>query len=154
MVGVVAGKSGKDIDDNDILKKVYPVGSIYMSLTDTDPSLLFGGAWEQIEDVFLYAGKVGDANYAPGKTGGEKTHTLTINEIPSHSHIVTDNGHSHTIPCQGGGSSVGPATLDRGNSKYSTDSAKTGISIKNTGGGQPHNNMPPFLAVYMWKRVE
>lgn len=63
---------------------VYPVGSIYMSAVEVDPSLLFGGVWEQIKDRFLLA--VGDT-YEVGSTGGEATHKLTVDEMPSHTHI-------------------------------------------------------------------
>lgn len=147
MVGVVAGKSSENVNDVDILKKVYPVGAIYMSLTDTNPSLLFGGAWEQIEDVFLYAGKVGDTNYAPGKTGGEKTHQLTLNELPKYSKSVpwlqSSKESSDWGLAAGGGFLNRPIVAADG----STNTASFGNN-------QAHNNMPPFLAVYMWKRVE
>lgn len=151
MVGVVAGKSSENVNAIDILKKVYPVGAIYMSLTDTNPSLLFGGAWEQIEDVFLYAGKVGDANYAPGKTGGEKTHTLTVTEMPIHNHSqryddfpIVDNRDANT----------NTSKTERTPVFKINDTTSKGKGTANTGGGKAHNNMPPFLAVYMWKRVE
>lgn len=137
MVGVVAGKSSENVNYVDILKKVYPVGAIYMSLTDTNPSLLFGGAWEQIEDVFLYAGKVGDANYAPGKTGGEKTHKLSTTEIPTG--FVTN---------------VSAGSAKTWDIAKSSNSITSVTQTKNSSGGKAHNNMPPFLAVYMWKRVE
>ena len=70
--------------------KIYPVGSIYMSVNSTNPSTLFGGEWEQIEDRFLLAC---GTNHNNGETGGEATHTLTTNEMPSHNH--TQDGHRH-----------------------------------------------------------
>ena len=80
----------------------HPIGSLYWSKYDTDPSELFGGTWEQIKDTFVLA--AGDT-YEAGTTGGEATHTLTINEMPSHTHTFTgssattsSNGsHTHNI---------------------------------------------------------
>lgn len=81
-----------------ILKAVYPVGSIYMSMTDTNPNVLFGfGTWEQVKDRFLLS--AGDT-YKAGNTGGEATHSLTVDEMPSHKHTAktSENGsHTHTI---------------------------------------------------------
>lgn len=113
----------------------YPVGSIYMSVNSTSPATLFGGTWEQLEDTFLLAA---GTNYAAGSTGGEATHTLTVDEMPNHSHLgyvgTTDAGSSDA------------ARL--GYANYAYRQLMTAV-----GGGQPHNNMPPYLAVYMWKRT-
>ena len=65
---------------------IYPVGAIYMSVSSTSPASLFGGTWEQIQNRFLLA--AGDT-YAAGKTGGEATHTLTVEEMPAHNHSFT-----------------------------------------------------------------
>ena len=78
--------------------KIYPVGSIYMSINSTNPSTLFGGEWEQIEDTFLLAC---GTSYSNGATGGSATVTLTENQMPSHTHIQdshnhTQNSHNHT----------------------------------------------------------
>ena len=72
-----------------LLNLVYPVGSLYWSSNNTDPSTLFGGTWQQIKDMFVLA--AGDS-YTNGATGGEKTHTLTIDEMPSHDHSFTPSG--------------------------------------------------------------
>ena len=72
-----------------LLNLVYPVGSLYWSSNDTDPSTLFGGTWQQIKDMFVLA--AGDS-YSVNSTGGEKTHTLTIDEMPSHDHSFTPSG--------------------------------------------------------------
>jgi microcystin-dependent protein len=77
---------------------IYPVGSIYMSVNNIDPSVVFGGTWQQIKDKFLLAS--GDT-YENGATGGEATHTLTVSEIPSHNHgydkATTADGHALTV---------------------------------------------------------
>lgn len=63
----------------------YPIGSIYLSVNNTNPETIFGGKWEQIKDKFLLAC---GSTYSNGSTGGEATHKLTTNEIPAHSHRV------------------------------------------------------------------
>ena len=120
----------------DILNMVYPVGSIYMSANSTSPATLFGGTWQQIEDTFLLSA---GSTYTAGDTGGEATHTLTVNEMPSHSHTINYGGPATGTQgaTPGGSSNLGP------NSSF----------IQATGGGLAHNNMPPYLVVYMWKRT-
>ena len=77
---------------------IYPIGSIYMSVNNVNPSTVFGGTWEQIKDKFLLA--CGDT-YNNGATGGEATHTLTSNEMPSHNHSYDKatgaDGHALTV---------------------------------------------------------
>lgn len=166
----VTGLEGRlvalESDVSGIVDLIYPVGSIYMSVNNTNPSVLFGGTWEQLKDKFLLAS--GDT-YTAGNTGGEATHKLTTNEMPSHTH--TQNIHNHT-PSSAGRNWV-PKTQSTTRSRFlssssgnkytlATDSmddwewAETGSTTatnQNTGKGQPHNNMPPYLAVYMWKRT-
>lgn len=120
------------------LNSVYPVGSIYMSVNSTSPADLFGGTWEALEDRFLLGAS---SNYSAGSTGGEAEHTLTIDEMPP---------HYHEIPWNLAGSGR------RGTNNYTDSAGFNGNSQYNTdtrGGGEPHNNMPPYLAVYMWKRT-
>ena len=121
------------------LLDVYPVGSIYMSVSSTSPAALFGGTWEQLKDRFLLG--AGDT-YTAGDTGGEATHTLTVDEMPSHTHKSQGYWQSND--------SGGKTNIAR--NKVSTDPVDTN-ALLNTGGDQPHNNMPPYLVVYMWKRV-
>ena len=128
----------------EIMLTLYPVGSVYISANSTSPASLFGGTWESIGGRFLLGA---DATYAAGSTGGEKDHTLTVNEIPSHRHdgiFITGIGMvwkgSYNV-----GSTYGVDTGEQG----SDSSFYTGPA----GGGGAHNNMPPYLAVYMWKRV-
>lgn len=118
---------------------LYPVGSIYMSVNSTNPSNYFGGTWEQIKDRFLLA--CGDA-YANGTTGGEATHKLTVEEMPSHSHGYVRSRLFFSDP-QGQNAIA-----------YNNNIGQAiGAGTNNTGGSKPHNNMPPYLAVYIWKRV-
>ena len=194
----------EELGDSLNFDKIYPIGSIYMSMNGTNPSTLFGGTWEQIKNGFLlstgytipsprweylcaenehftlngdtqvrfgangkfvtgtfhagtYLASVDafgsdPANGVPkhveiyretiylGDAGGEDKHTLTVDEIPPHRHTQTVS-LSHTpntsyVVAEG---------------QYQTP--ETPILSSETGGGQAHNNMPPYLAVYMWKRT-
>lgn len=117
----------------------YPVGAIYISTANTSPATLFGGSWIQIKDTFLLCA---GSTYAAGTTGGEASHTLTVDEMPSHNHRLTT-----AYPNESGASNM-PSKNPNAYGGSSTNSA-----IQATGGSQPHNNMPPYLAVYVWKRT-
>ena len=145
-----------------VLENIYPVGSIYMSVLSTNPGTIFGGSWEQIQDKFLLAC---GTNYANGSTGGEATHVLTTSEMPSHTHSISSSGghihnayfKEHRIPTSyySGSSDYARkagASYDTSGQITISDGAHT-HSPANTGGGSAHNNMPPYLAVYIWKRI-
>lgn len=131
------------------LLDIYPIGSIYMSVHSASPASLFGGTWESIGGRFLLGA---DSTYTAGSTGGEATHTLTSSEMPSHYH------NSYLLGLSG--SVVAPAyyavlnqsayTYNYGNTTLNTLDVAT---TAKRGGSAAHNNMPPYLAVYMWKRV-
>lgn len=124
----------------DMVNTIYPIGSIYMSVNSINPQALFGGTWEQIKDTFLLS--AGDT-YTAGTTGGEAEHILTTAEMPSHNHKLYEKG---------GGSDRFLVTKTWVSSTMQAE-ATSGSSIGNEGGNQPHNNMPPYLTVYMWKRT-
>lgn len=134
-----------------VVDLVYPVGSIYMSVNSTNPSAIFGGTWEQIQDRFLLSA---GSTYSAGSTGGEATHTLTINEMPSHRHERARDLLNNQILGESGGtySNVVGLTFNTGKYVY-TDTTHNNVVTDYTGGGQAHNNMPPYLAVYIWKRT-
>ncbi len=116
----------------------YPVGAIYLSVSNTDPGKLFGGVWQRIQDRFLLgAGAV----YAAGSTGGEAEHRLTIDEMPRHFHGIGERNNE---------GSYGPHYALM--TEYGTYNWAAG-NAKNEGGDRAHNNMPPYLVVYMWKRI-
>ena len=124
---------------NDLVNIIYPIGSIYMSVNNVSPSILFGGTWEQIKDTFLLS--AGDT-YSGGSTGGEASHTLTVNEIPNHSHSIEGAGNVY-IASGGEGMWINRPEASTG---YATWTSYVG-------GSQAHNNMPPYLTVFVWKRV-
>lgn len=124
---------------------LYPVGSIYMNVNPINPNVVLGGSWEQIKDRFLLA--CGNS-FANGTMGGEINHTLTVSEMPSHNHSgLFDNTGELKQDYSFRKGSDGCAM-----SKYRNDPLST-PSVGHTGGSQPHNNMPPYLAVYVWKRI-
>lgn len=116
----------------------YPVGAIYLSVTEVDPSLLFGGTWERISGRFLLGA---DSTYAAGSTGGEAAYTLTVDEMPKHNHEVDNlNASGNATPYM---------TVQAQDKKGYGGNVQTMFA----GGGKAHNNLPPYLAVYMWQRV-
>ncbi len=147
-----------------VANAVYPVGSIYMSVNSTNPSTLFGGQWEQLKDKFLLG--CGDI-YQNGTTGGEASHVLTTSEMPSHNHSASTNstgGHRHTFKgwwtTKGDGSATYACVartqqndpVEYGSFATAGEHSHT-VTVNNTGGGVGHNNMPPYLSIYMWKRI-
>lgn len=152
------------------LNKVYPVGSIYMSVLSTNPAELFGiGTWEAMPAgrVLLAQGQSDwGTNYAAGSTGGEAQHTLSYNEMPLHNHNASTSnagGHNHTtqvtIGSPQGGSSIHGAINGINIGAYTTFTSSWNgghshvVTVSNAGGGQAHNNMPPYISCYIWKRT-
>ena len=143
------------VNNTNIFDLIYPVGSFYISAKSTNPATLFGGTWEQIQGRFLLGRS---SSYPVGSMGGEATHTLTESEMPSH------KGHLSA-------GIAGDVPRDKGNYKGFLNSDKMtaygdggrGWNIyqgneahpasEAVGGGQAHNNMPPYLSVYIWKRT-
>ena len=127
-----------EINGKTIFDMVYPVGSVYVSVNATNPSALFGGTWEQIKDRFLLS--AGDT-YKAGATGGEDTHVLTVDEMPRHNHSIDNlNASGSTTPYM---------TVQAQEKKGYGGNVQTFF----TGGGQAHNNMPPYIVVYIWQRT-
>lgn len=129
---------------NPLLDLIHPVGSIYWSTNITSPETLFGGTWEQIKDTFILA--AGDS-YSAGSTGGEANHTLTIDELPSHRHYLKYGnvyiGYLNSNAAQSNNNALYKYNVSREDALYGED----------MGGNQPHNNMPPYLVAYCWKRT-
>lgn len=120
---------------------LYPVGSIYISVNSKNPSEIFGGTWERIKGKMLIAVDEDDQDFSTsGKTGGEKEVTLTNDMIPEHYHTFGIAPQNNS----------GPYIVPYGGNRYS-DNAQAITST--VGGGQPHNNMPPYFAVYIWYRT-
>ena len=148
-------------DERVDLLTVYPVGAIFQSTGSSSPASLFGGDWEKLENTFLYGSGIKNV----GDTGGEETHTLEINEIAEHDHLFVGESHTSTRilmtsnltsyavnttakKIQGCESSSSNPSWT-----WSTLSWTDGGTIEKSGESQPHNNMPPYYAVNIWRRT-
>ena len=122
------------------LSSVYPVGSIYTSVAGTNPSTFFGGQWNPYGQGKVMIGVDStDTDFdTVGNTGGAKTHTLTTDEIPSHTHEFTAFQTTSGSNNRTGGGAL--------------SASASGTTVA-TGGGQAHNNLQPYVVVYMWQRV-
>lgn len=126
-----------------IFNAIYPVGTIYTSVSNSNPGLVFGGTWVAFGSGKTLVGvDTGDTDFATvEKTGGEKAHTLDITEIPSHNHNKLKLRWS---------------TAAGANAVYGSNGTGSGSDRDDEcyqGGGQAHNNLPPFITVYFWKRT-
>lgn len=110
-----------------------------MNTNNVNPQSIFGGVWQKIEGRFL----LGSSNsYTLGLFGGEATHTLTIDEIPKHKPSILLNTRDSNVT----GSAANWQVVTNG--RY-----YAGDMFLEIGGSQPHNNMPPYLVVNIWKRT-
>ena len=126
-----------------IIDLIYPIGSIYMTVSDTNPfETIKFGVWEKIENRFLLASSNIHMN---GETGGEENHTLSINEMPKHSHKMKYDSIGWTAIKQNSGTN--------GILEYNKSSYDGQYSTEEVGNGNAHNNMPPYLVVNMWKCI-
>lgn len=142
---ILQGKSTQKIKWSVLLDKLYPVGCIYQSTSSTSPAELFGGTWEQIKDRFILA--AGDT-YTAGSTGGEATHKLTDAEMPRHAHNIA-KGAKNT---DGTGTKFEAYDAYQGESSIAEGYYWTATTLF-AGNSKPHNNMPPYVAMYVWKRI-
>ena len=176
-----------------ILDVVYPVGSIYMSANNIDPSKFIGGQWKSLDEGRVLIGA--NSTYKAGAKGGEVSHVLTAAEMPSHGHSASTNtagAHTHsrgTMNITGGGGYaeaynndsaywgamyldtsskgyMGSNDTDYDNYRIGFDASRNWTGVTSTNGGHTHtvtvdkagqgvahNNMQPYLAVYMWQRT-
>lgn len=132
-----------DSNNNEILsaKKIFPVGSIFTTVTNTNPSTFLGGTWQSFGAGRVLVGV--DTSQTefnnPLKTGGEKTHVLTINEMPIHNHNI------HV--------GWGDTGLGAGYARVDANNPENRWGVDNSGGGQAHNNLQPYITVYFWRRT-
>lgn len=122
---------------------IYPVGSIYMSIISKNPGEIYGGIWQRIAKGRAIVGvDEDDSDFSTAeKTGGEKEHTLTIAEMPSHSHGANSGA---TTFADGG---INEPSQGSGNRTFAY------LSLTSTGGGQPHNNLQPYFTCYIFVRT-
>lgn len=125
---------------NDIYPNAYyEIGDIFITTSEKNPGNRFGGTWQKLPgETYLMTAS---DNYTVKSTGGENEHTLTIDEMPSHTHTITGN--------KGSGAWDDGALWFHGAGTNTPKTAQTSA----IGSGQPHNNMPKFYAVYVWIRI-
>lgn len=131
----------------------YSVGDIYITTKSGNPyTWLQYGEWTQIQDCFLLAA---GSTYSAGATGGEATHTLTVSEMPAHTHGAGDPDGTRGF--WRGGATARSSVQSGSNVTSVVRSPDTSVqyfwNTAATGDGVAHNNMPPYLVVYVWKRV-
>jgi microcystin-dependent protein len=174
---------GTDIDAGVVVPTVptpldfMPVGFVYISVVATSPQAMFGGIWVRIGQGRTLVGLDGSQSEfdTVEETGGEKTHTLLLSEMPSHTHVIDHNhgvvdtatggSHSHAVTRKTGtGSSTGvargSATADTDGTTQSAAGHTHSVNLPaysgasgSRGGDAAHNNLQPYLVVYMWKRT-
>lgn len=124
-----------------ILDIIYPIGSLYTSTLATSPASRIGGTWEPIRDRFLIGA---GGSYSALATGGEAAHSLTVDEMPS---------HNHRLMLYNSGTGSSSSGLSWTGSGGSTSGYFGGGYMEYTGGSSAHNNMPPWYAVYIYRRI-
>ena len=137
------------------LDKVYPIGSIYITTSNENPTNTIGGTWESFGKgrTLVGAGEDSDGDdngekvsFSAGDKGGEYKHTLTVQEMPSHTHNFSSGSPNlYQRSAYGGGSSDGLIPWQ--------PKSYTLYAIQSTGGSQSHNNIQPYIVTYMWKRT-
>lgn len=176
-----------------LLDFCFPVGYVMTTASSVNPGQTHGGTWQLITEGTFVVAAGNSTKYRQGATGGEATHQLTVNEMPSHDHGVTTStagNHTHTrgtmnitgeFGCDDRQTNVqsgafysqrhyaANTTSEGGDSawyKFIFDAARSwtgttsengnhthNVDIENTGGNAAHNNLPPYVAMYMWQRI-
>lgn len=131
---------GNYLTKDNFLDYAFPIGTILVRNDSTSPASIYGGEWEQLKDKFLLG--AGDS-YSLDDEGGEVTHTLSVDEMPKHQH-----GMQQPSNIAQAGSHIG-SELTVNYTEGSTIYKYTAYA----GGSQAHNNMPPYIAKYIWQRV-
>ena len=136
---------------NNLLDNIYPIGSVFITTNTINPSTYFGGSWERIKGRFLLAAD--DSTYKIGATGGEATHVLTLDELASHEHGQVRGSYSSRVLTDRGDGGGGGLSVAYPSGVSTQSNCWRGNYMESRGGNKPHNNMPPYLVVYMWKRI-
>lgn len=136
-----------------LLDLIYPVGSIHLRTlcgtvkTLPEPATYLGGQWAHIQNRFLFSGDANESQYPLGKLDGEFYHTLTESETPSHNHY-TGQGYRINVSKYGGLTSTNTVAWD-----YIPEDGSSPNRTTFYGGGEAHNNMPPYEVIRAWKRM-
>ena len=151
---------------SNLVDKMYPVGSIYMTTTYSEASQVhdaIGGEWEKYAQgrTIIGEGTGTDSNglvqtFANGSTGGEYTHKLTVAEMPSHSHDIYANSYAGNlkIVMQNDNSPDGPNSYGVQDSLHDNNRTAWALYAAAAGGSGAHNNVEPYIVTYIYKRVK
>lgn len=151
-------------NNNSLINKIYPIGSVYFSLTDSNPSTTIGGGWDRIADgkFIVGVGSGVDTNSTSStfnveSNNGEYSHSLTEAEMPAHRHgMVSPDGTQFYLFND---SNFVPGANDQADGAFRADGPEDGNdgqywpNMQYSGGNQKHNNIPPSFGLYVWKRV-
>ena len=155
MIDIIRRKDGRLWDSSSVVHNgnllcdiLWPVGSIYLSMVSTNPKNFFGGTWKQISQGRVLVGiDTSQSEFnAVGKMAGEKTHKLTISEMPEHNHDFVANNYNTS-----GWASYPHFTGGYDEQKKANDVGFNPILMN--GGDQAHNNLQPYLVCYIWQRT-
>ena len=139
-----------------LLDLVFPIGRGFMDFTDTDYSRYLGFTWER-ELLGVFPLGADDTTYPISSKGGASSRAISKDNLPNYDLKVTDNGHTHTASGYNYTSDYGnkPSLAGSGSRSDTMTTSKTytNIKVNSDGKGQPLNIMPPYQAVYYWKRV-
>lgn len=130
---------------------IYPIGCLYTSYVNQNPHDLYGiGTWTRINGRVIVGVSESESEFSSaGKTGGEKTHVLSANEMPKHGHTDSVDIKNANAEAKGYGLTSTAAFKDRVIINNSGRATNTGSA----GGGASHNNLQPYMALYMWRRT-
>ena len=153
---------GLTIDNKSFLDRIYPVGSIYMSVNNTDPGTLFGGTWEKYAGGYVYSA-FSTIDQTEFHGWGTQSHAITENEMPSHTHTQASctnpgdhqHGYGYGSPKRAGDGSKWNTCADGGNAAKTQPAGghTHTITLNNTGGGAGHTHEIATIDVFMWKRI-
>lgn len=147
-IKTINGQSILGSGNIDIVNLIYPIGSIYMSVNSTSPASLFGGTWEQLKDRFLLG--AGDT-YTNGSTGGNSTHTHTLNNGYAKFNVrTTGSSYADQITVEPYAPNL---RCEEANQYTSFDEWTVMGGIALGGTTDSSSSLPPYLVVYMWKRT-
>lgn len=149
-IKTLATSSAINAISTNLIDKIYPLGSIYMSINNVSPATFIGGTWVALQDRFLIGA---GASYSVNVTGGEVAHTLTPAEMPIHAHQSTTDIYAKAYSTTTADASPAAVISTARESVYFRNANLASNNTGNAGSGSAHNNMPPYLAVYMWKRT-